>query len=105
MPPIGEVLHVYPKPQGPNVMWLGGQGLRGVMAQVFHYRNKHTHTQVCFIAVLRGKIKKKAEERWGGWPEVTGIAAVPNSVLRTGAGGQHLLQALQDVDHQQDFLR
>jgi hypothetical protein len=106
--PIREALRVYPKLQGPNSLWLGTRGLRGVTAQVFHYRNKYTHTyiyiKVYFTTILRGKTKKKAEERWGGRLEVTGAVAVPNSAPRTSTRGQRLLQAFQDqIDHRQDF--
>jgi hypothetical protein len=43
MPLIGEVPCVYPKPQGPNSLWLGTLGLRSVTAKVFHYPNKYLY--------------------------------------------------------------
>jgi hypothetical protein len=57
-----------------------------------------------FIAVPRGKIKKKVEGRRGKWPEVMDAVAIRNSVPWTSAGGQRLLQALQDeIDYRHDF--
>jgi hypothetical protein len=48
------------------------------------------------MAIPRGIIKKKVEEQWGGRPEATDVAAIPDLVPQTGAGGQCLLQVLQD---------
>jgi hypothetical protein len=83
-------------------MRLGTRGLRGVTAQVFHYCNKYTHThthththtyiyiyiKVYFTTILRSKTTKKAEERWGGPPKVTGAVTIPNTLQQTVIEGQ-----------------